>query len=107
MILRKDERQCRSIKNNFKLIFSINYLGPENLVLLTMNIFSYSAMSKALDDRKGSRSNDDLDHILGKKDRNANKCFKKSKFLQSLKCNFKFFNVVLRKVRNSPFSIRK
>ena len=25
---------------------------------------------KALDDRKGSRSNDDLDHILGKKDRN-------------------------------------
>ena len=27
-------------------------------------------MTKALDDRKGSRSNDDLDHILGKKDRN-------------------------------------
>jgi len=26
--------------------------------------------AKALDDRKGSRSNDNLDHILGKKDRN-------------------------------------
>ena len=29
-----------------------------------------SGNCKALDDRKGSRSNDDLDHILGKKDRN-------------------------------------
>ena len=28
------------------------------------------AERKALDDRKGSRSNDDLDHILEKKDRN-------------------------------------
>ena len=27
-------------------------------------------ISKALHDRIGSRSNDDLDHILGKKDRN-------------------------------------
>ena len=33
-------------------------------------LFAMYRAAKALHDRIGSRSNDDLDHILGKKDRN-------------------------------------
>ena len=41
--------------------------------MLSMTLYLFArefAKLKALHDRIGSRSNDDLDHILGKKDRN-------------------------------------
>ena len=52
-----------------KIIFEI--FLPTYMYVMYINICTISKiLGKALDDRKGSRSIDDLDHILGKKDRN-------------------------------------
>ena len=45
-------------------------VGMHGCVWKSAEVCVLDEFSKALHDRIGSRSNDDLDHILGKKDRN-------------------------------------